>query len=217
MSRPATITAAVLEKILCFLAPLFLGMGTDGIVAAREAASATLASHGARTDRELRLAALIVAFGFGALDALSRATDPELALNQVLRLRGNASALNRAAQQNETRLEKLLKQPEVEVSPTEAALDEPEATLPASIVTADLLTFARSRLNSMLSTAVPAAAAVSVTPLSRQQRRAAERKAEKARHRQQEDAKRAHRATQRLIASSEAVLAGGIPTGTLFE
>ena len=66
-----------------------------------DAVRASLASSHARTDAELRLAALVIAFGFGALDALGKAVDPELSLNQVLRLRSNATALSRAGHQNQ--------------------------------------------------------------------------------------------------------------------
>ena len=192
MSHPATITTAVFEKIIAFLAPLFLIQGTSDIAPAREAAEATLASYGARTDRELRFAALSIAFGLGALDALSQAASPDLALNHVLRLRGNANALNRAAQQNETRLEKLQKQPpivETGESSEAATTDSLADSLPTSSETADLLAFVRAKVASMM----PAPAPATVFPLSRQQRRAAERKAEKTRQRQQEEARRAQR------------------------
>jgi hypothetical protein len=200
MSQPATITAAIFEKILAFLAPLFLVAGTGDIGAAQQAAAAILASYSPRTDRELRFAALSIAFGFGALEVLSKASDPELALNQMLRLRGNANALNRSAQQNESRLEKLQKQPPevIETVATQATPDAPADALPASSATADLLTFARSKLKSIMSIATPTASAapivpVPATPVSRQQRRAAERKAEKVRQRQIQEARLAQR------------------------
>jgi hypothetical protein len=194
MPHPANITPAVFEKIITFLALLFLIPGTGDIATARETASTTLASYGARTDRELRFSALSIAFGFGALEALRKAADPDLPLNHVLRLRGNANALNRAAQQNENRLEKLRKQPpaaseyqDTEETPLDALAD----TVPASSATADLLAFARAKMQSMMPAATPASALV--VPLSRQQRRAAERKAEKTHQRQQEEARRAQR------------------------
>lgn len=194
MPHPATITTAVLEKIIAFLAPLFLIPGASDIATARETASTTLASYGARTDRELRFAALSIAFGFGALEALSKAAAPDLPPNHALRLRGNANALNRAAQQNENRLEKLQRQPEVaetEEHAENAMLDALAGTLPASSETADLLAFVRAQVKSMRPTADLTSAPV--VPLSRQQRRAAERRAEKMRQRQQEEAKRAQR------------------------
>jgi hypothetical protein len=217
MSQPATITAAIFDKILAFLAPLFLVAATGDIGAAQEAASAMLGSYNPRTNRELRFAALSIAFAFGALETLSKAADPELALNQVLRLRGNANALNRSAQQNEVRLEKLQKQPPVviETIATEATSDETAdalpasaAALPASSAAADLLTFARSKLKSMMSIATPAASAPSIvlppaTPVSRQQRRAAERKTEKVRQRQIQEARLAQRTAARTAAARE--------------
>jgi hypothetical protein len=210
MSQPATITAAIFDKILAFLAPLFLVAATGDIGAAQEAASAMLASYNPRTNREMRFAALSIAFAFGALETLSKAADPELALNQVLRLRGNANALNRSAQQNEARLEKLQKQPPVEIETVapEATPDAPAEAVPASSTTADLLTFARSKLKSMMSIATPAASAppivpVPAAPVSRQQRRAAERKTEKVRLRQIQEARLAQRTAARTAAARE--------------
>ncbi|WP_158924598.1 hypothetical protein [Acidisphaera sp. S103] len=194
MPHPATITTAVFEKIIAFLAPLFLIPGTSDIATARETAITTLASYGARTDRELRFAALSIAFGFGALEALSKAAAPDLPLNHALRLRGNANALNRAAQQNENRLEKLQRQPEAaetEEHAENAMLEALADPLPTSNQTADLLAFVRAQVKSMRPTADLTSAPV--VPLSRQQRRAAERRAEKMRQRQQEEAKRAQR------------------------
>jgi hypothetical protein len=210
MSQPATITAAIFDKILAFLAPLFLVATTGDIGAAQEAASAMLASYNPRTNREMRFAALSIAFAFGALETLSKAADPELALNQVLRLRGNANALNRSAQQNESRLEKLQKQPPVVIDTLapEATPDTPAEALPASSAAADLLTFARSKLKSMIGIATPAASAppiipVPAAPVSRQQRRAAERKTEKVRQRQIQQARLAQRALERTAAARE--------------
>jgi hypothetical protein len=180
-----TITAVILEKILAFLAPLFLDVAGD-IGAARETARVLLESYDLRTNRELRHAALAIAFSFGALDALSRSAGSDLTVNQVLRLRGNANALNRAALQNEQALEALREQPPETPSkaPPEAPpeADEPAEAdaldLPASLEPAELAKFARTQL-----------------ALSRQQRHALERQAEKAQRRQQKQARLAQRAT----------------------
>jgi len=199
------ITDAVLDKILGFLAPLFGDVVAGDTAAARAAAQSTLASYGARDDRELRFAALSIAFSFGALDALSRAADRELPPNQVLRLRGNANALNRAAQQNEARLEKAQRQPvdetlEAPLLPAHALpdpglpdLDLPDLDLPASSDTEDLVAFVRSAWKA----GKAAAAAQPVVQMSRQQRRLAERQAEKQRQREQEQARLAQRTAQR--------------------
>ncbi|PPQ37435.1 hypothetical protein [Rhodopila globiformis] len=182
MHRAPAITAVILEKVLAFLAPLFLDVAGDA-AAAREAARAMLETYDPRTDRELRHAALAIAFSFGALDALSRSLNSELTANQVLRLRGNANALNRAALQNEQALEALREHPQAE-EPAEAALD-----LPASLEPADLAGFARTQ-----------------PVLSRQQRRALERQAEKAQRRQQEQDRLAQRASAAAAHSGGAML-----------
>ncbi len=163
-------TNAVLEKILTLLAPLVLAAVQGDTQAARDAARSMLDSYEPRTDRELRLAALSIAFGFGALDALSKAADPDLTPNQAIRLRGNANALHRSAEQADKRLETLRR------SPPDATADP--APLPASVSTEDLLAFAKATMN-----APP--------PLTRQQRRAAERQAEKQRRREQQAPHRA--------------------------
>ena len=186
MSQPSTITAVVFDRILAFLTPLFLDVVAGDTEAARQAARALLDSYEARTNRELRLAALSIAFGFGALDALSRAVDPALLVGQVLRLRGNANALSRSAVQNETLLNKLHRHPP-------EAQDAAAEPLPASTATADLLSFVRAPVTQH--TPPKASVTAHAAVMSRQQRRAAERQAEKQRRRQQEEARRAQRAT----------------------
>lgn len=195
MSQPTTITATVLDRLLAFLAPLFLDVVAGDAEAARQAAHALLDSYEARTNRELRLAALSIAFGFGALDSLSRAVDPALVVAQVLRLRGNANALSRSAAQNETLLNKLRRQPPEAVE----AVAEP---LPASTATSDLVSFVRTPVVHTPS-GTPATAPAVV--MSRQQRRAAERQAEKQRRRQQEAARREQRAIALQKATAVAV------------
>jgi hypothetical protein len=187
------ITAAVMDKLLGFLASLFRDVAADD-GAAREAAQSTLASYGARDDRELRFAALSIAFSFGALDALSRGADPDLPPNQVLRLRSNANVLNRAALQNETRLEKAQRQPAGQATAAPGPVPQlPTPALPASPDTQDLVDFVRAAWKAEKA----AAAAQPVGTLSRQQRRFAERQAEKQRQRELEQARLAQRAARR--------------------
>jgi hypothetical protein len=170
----------ILEKILAFLAPLFLDAASGDAAAARAAARALLAEYNARTDNELRRAALIIAFDFGALDALSRSVADDLTLNQVLRLRGNANALNRACELSERRLEALRRQtPGVTALPESAPDDLPDSL-------ADLIALAR-----------PSATTAPAQPLSRQQRRLAERQAAEALRRQQKADRLAARAAAR--------------------
>ncbi len=182
MPIPATITAPVLARILAVLAPLFLDAAGNDPEAARRAASDMLASYDPRNDREIRLAALIVAFSFATLDALSRAAEPGLSVSMVLRLRGNANALNRASELNERRLEAFRRQTSGMTTAPEQAPDH----LPDSAAAADLIASSR-----------PAAAPVPVQPLSRQQRRLAERRAAEALQRQQKADRLAARAAVR--------------------
>ncbi len=132
-------TSAFQDKVLTLLAPLFLVATRGDVGAAREAVRTTLVGYRARTDDELRLAALVVAFGFGALDALSRATSPDLTLEAVMDLRDNAITLNQAGDRAQTALDRLLKRRPDQALPT-AGL----AALPASIEADDLLAFARN-------------------------------------------------------------------------
>ena len=170
--HPVTITATVLERILAFLAPIFLGAAGGNNDVAREAARSALACYNARTNRELRLAALTVAFSFGALDALSKAANPDLTINQVMRLRGNATSLHRSADKAEQALRQERQDPDEQL--------ESEPDLPDSTSTPDLVAFTKT-----------------AAPLSRQQRRLAERQAEKQRQRRAEEARRAQRLAQR--------------------
>jgi hypothetical protein len=174
MSHASTITAGVYSKVIAFLAPLFLDTAFGDPQAARLTATATLDSHKPRNDTELRLAALIMAFSLGALDALSRAANPDLTDNQVLRLRGNANALGRAAAQNQ----KLLDLLRAEAPPADQPVPQ---DMPESAAMPDLVAYARS----------------AGSPLSRQQRRAAERQAEKMRKRQEASARLAQRSAVR--------------------
>jgi response regulator of citrate/malate metabolism len=173
MIQPNAITPNALERILGFLAQFFISAAQGDTAAARTVASDLLASYGARTNKEVRLAALNIAFSFGALDSLSRSVAADLSVTQLLRLRSNANALNRAACKTQEALDRLQ-----QAAPRPEPAETPD-DLPASAETLDLVAFAR-----------PA-------PMSRQQRRAAERKAEKARLRQLEAARRAERAAAR--------------------
>lgn len=177
MSRPAAITAVALEKILGFLAPLFLTSAQCDLSTATAVARELLDSYGARTNREVRLAALTIAFSFGALDSLGRSVAVDLSVNQILRLRGNANSLHRAAHKSEEALDRLHR------AEAEPAQEVPVEDLPASTELPDLVAFTRP-----------------VPPVSRQQRRAAERQAEKTRLRQQEHARLAERAAARMPA-----------------
>jgi hypothetical protein len=115
MSQPLAITPAFLDCILTLLEPLFLPATAGDSEAARATVRETL--------------------GFGALDALGKAANKDLSLDEVMDLRDSATALSTAADKSQVALDRLQKQRPARVQP---------ATLPDSMEGRDLVTFARS-------------------------------------------------------------------------
>lgn len=174
-----SITQTVFDRVMAFLAKIFLPTCAYDPERARDAALEALAEYDPRTNRELRLAALALAFSLGALDALSRAADEELSVNQVLRLRSSANALHRSASHAEQALAEEREAPE-DAQPGKTPVEDAEAPLPATTEPAEMAAFARA-----------------TPPLSRQQRRKREREAEKRRLRQEAQDCKHQRDTQR--------------------
>ncbi len=160
------IDAIIRDRILTFLIPLFLTPANSDANRARQAVEALLESYNPRTARELRLAALAIAFSLGALDALAKSASQDATLSQVLRLRGNANALARSADKAELALQAERSEPS----------GDKDDSLPESTETQALVSFARTN-----------------PPLSRQQRRHAERVAEKLRRQLENQARQAER------------------------
>jgi hypothetical protein len=182
-----TIAPAFLEEMVAHLLHLFIrGAGGDD-AAARHAVLSTLAAYDPADEQELRLAAEIISFGFAALEALAKAMNPDLPLNAVLRLRGNANAAHRSGHQCQRTLDKLRK--ERRTASGLAAARSPAPELPAAD-TAE---------------AANAGHPMSTQPAprpdqSRQQRRELERKALKAQHKQTELARLDARMASRTAA-----------------
>jgi hypothetical protein len=86
--------------IIALLVPIFLGVTGGNIGLARLAAIETLDAYRARNHADLIAVAQIVAFGLAALGSLSVSLADDNSLSMTLRLRGNAIACNRAAEQN---------------------------------------------------------------------------------------------------------------------
>ena len=107
MSFPATIAQAILDTVIGRLALLFLTGANGDPTAAHHAASQMLAAHNAETPDELGLAAEIVSLQLHTLEALSYAADPELSLNNILRLRGGAVSLSRESHKARRKLDQL--------------------------------------------------------------------------------------------------------------
>jgi hypothetical protein len=93
--------AVLLNLVLILLTPLFLA-GADGDLAlARTAAYETVAAYRVQHHVSLVRVARAIAFGLAALDSLGLSMRDDLPIPLILRLRGNANALNRSAERAE--------------------------------------------------------------------------------------------------------------------
>jgi hypothetical protein len=174
MSSFPTIAPAFLEEIVARLLHLFLLGAAGDEIAARYAVLSTLAAYDPSDEQELRLAAEIISFGFAALEGLAKAMNPELPVNAVLRLRGNANAAHRSGHQCQRTLDKLRKERRT------AAVHSPPPEIPArSAAPTEAPTLSEPAPNQ------PAPR----PDLSRQQRRDLERKALKAQRKEAERAR----------------------------
>jgi hypothetical protein len=90
----------LMSFIVAFLAPMFLTCSGGDIYCARLAALETLCAYRARDQADLIAIAQIIACGLAALGSLALSMTDDVSLPLALRLRGNAVALNRAAEQN---------------------------------------------------------------------------------------------------------------------
>ncbi len=161
-----SISQAVFDRILAFLTNIFLPTCEYDRERAQLAALEALSEYDPRTNRELRFAALALAFSLGALDALSQAMDTDRTVNQVLRLRSCANTLHRSARQAEEALAEEREAPQPET--------EEDAALPETPQPAELAAFTRK-----------------TPPLSRQQRRKQEQEAERRRRKAEHRARQA--------------------------
>jgi hypothetical protein len=90
----------LLTLLITLLTPMFVPATGGNLDLARFAAAETIESYRAQTQADLIAIAQIIAFGLAALAGLSQSMDDTIPLATALRLRGNATACNRAAQQN---------------------------------------------------------------------------------------------------------------------
>jgi hypothetical protein len=128
MSLATIFPHAILDTILGRLAPLFSTGAAGDTANAHQAAAQMLASYHPETHDELRLAANIIGFSLHALEALSQAAAPDMNLTRVLRLRGGAVSLSRAAEKAQRRLDQLQKARRQGIQPE--AHSQPEPTQP---------------------------------------------------------------------------------------
>lgn len=186
---PATaITPAILDTVMAHLAPHFLTATNGDLQAARHAAGHLLAAYNAETEAELDLAAAIVSFAFHALEALAEAAAPDVPLNKKLRLRGSAVSLSRESHKAQRKLDQLQRArltPPVQSEPP----TPPPPDRPGTDQALGLIEFARQALEGNIKTGGTPA----WTP-TRQQRRAAQRIADKINRNKAEQARREARA-----------------------
>jgi hypothetical protein len=90
----------LLHLVVTLLAPMFLVASGGDIRFARMAALETVTAYRACNQADLIAIAQIIACGLSALGSLSLSMADDLSLSMTLRLRGNAVALNRVAEQN---------------------------------------------------------------------------------------------------------------------
>jgi hypothetical protein len=90
----------LLHLIAALLAPMFLCVTAGDVDLARMGAIETINAYRARDHADLIAVAQIIGNGLAALASLSQSMEDDISLSMVLRLRGNAIALNRVAEQN---------------------------------------------------------------------------------------------------------------------
>jgi hypothetical protein len=97
---PAAPSDILLTLIGILLAPVFLAVTNGDLTLARLAALHAINDYRARNQADLIAVAQIVGFGLAALGSLNLSLADDISLSMTLRLRGNAVACNRAAEQN---------------------------------------------------------------------------------------------------------------------
>jgi hypothetical protein len=127
MPLPARIACAIMDTVLGRLTLLFMTGAVGDLAVARQAAAQMLAAYNVETEEELRLAAEIISLGLHVLEALSQAADPDLSLNQVIRLRGSAVSLSRESHKFQRKLDQLQRDRRTGI-PAQSA--EPQAEIP---------------------------------------------------------------------------------------
>jgi hypothetical protein len=90
----------LMHLIVTLLVPMFLAASDGNLYYAHMAALETVTAYRTRNHVDLVAIAQIVAFGFAALGSLSLSLTDDLSLPMILRLRGNANACSRSAEQN---------------------------------------------------------------------------------------------------------------------
>jgi hypothetical protein len=97
-NTPLNPAEVFMHLIITYLTPMFLATAGGDVQYARMAATEAVKAYKAREHVDLLYIAQIIAFGLAILDSLNRSMADDLSVTQVLRLRGNAASLSRAAE-----------------------------------------------------------------------------------------------------------------------
>jgi hypothetical protein len=119
----------LMNLIVIVLAPMFLAAAGADIGFARMAVSETIRAYQPRNQADMIAVAQIVACGLAALGSLSLSMTGDISPSMVLRLRGNANALNRSAEQNRRA------RPETTSRPAELHQEPADAAYEAEVLT----------------------------------------------------------------------------------
>ncbi len=136
---PLSPSEILMGIVVTILSPMFLIAGD--VRMARLAATETVNAYRIRNQTDLIAIAQIIAFGLTALGSLGLSMADDLSLTMILRLRGNANALNRSAEQNRRALRESGYDPAVTNAEPPATSQEMEeqAALAAGVLAAQTL------------------------------------------------------------------------------
>src|SRR4051794_36727413 len=99
-ARLTDIPVVLLNLFLTSLAPMFGAAGNADPAAARALAFEMLAAFGVRDAMDLFTCTQMMGFGMVAMDSLNRSMTEGMSTATLVRLRGNAATMHRAAQQS---------------------------------------------------------------------------------------------------------------------
>jgi hypothetical protein len=145
-ANPIHPSDVLMNLIVTLLAPAFLSATGGDIGLARMAAIDTINAYRAQNQADLIAVSQIAAYGLAALGSLSLSMANNLSLSMTLRLRGNANALTRSAEQNRRALQNTRNdsaplhdpafRPEPEAPATTRADEDPHRAAPIAGATA---------------------------------------------------------------------------------
>jgi len=132
----------LMSLVISLLTPMFLGIAGGNVPLARAAAIETVNGYRAANSVSLIAVVQIIAFGLAAVGSLSLSMDDNVPMKMALRLRGNANACHRSAEQNRRALEAAqaleeIREAEEDAAYQDAAFSDHEPEEPEVFLTQD--------------------------------------------------------------------------------